>query len=101
MPADKLEIRPSGEGTSFYIGGSLQFDTNDEHIYHESLVVPAASILARRVKGPFEALIMGGGDGLALRELIRFPYLKRAVLVDYDPGVLELGKTVFRAFNNG
>jgi spermidine synthase len=100
MPNDKLEIRRSVGGVSFYIGGSLQFDTADEHIYHESLVLPAASILTERTNGPFEALIMGGGDGLALRELLRFPSLKHAVLVDYDPAVLKLGKTTFSKYNN-
>ncbi|MEZ5479324.1 MAG: hypothetical protein R3E95_18125 [Thiolinea sp.] len=49
----------------FYINGALQFDSYDEYRYHTALVHPAAGLIAR----PEHVLVLGGGDGLALREL--------------------------------
>jgi spermidine synthase len=101
MSQNKLDIRKVPGGTSFYIDGSLQFDTRDEFIYHEMLVLPAASLFTLRSKRPFHALILGGGDGLALRELLKFDRLKRVDLIDYDPEVIRYGKTKFAAWNQG
>ena len=86
---------------AFYIDGSLQFDTRDEGIYHESLALPTASLAAVRFKRPLAALILGGGDGLALREVLKFKEVASADLVDFDPGVLELGRTAFAGYNAG
>ncbi|MDA0789172.1 MAG: polyamine aminopropyltransferase [Proteobacteria bacterium] len=63
----------------FYLNGRLQFSSNDEHIYHSMLVHPALS-----VAGPHPAvLIVGGGDGLALRDVLDFDPA-RVTLVDLD-----------------
>lgn len=88
-----------GEGrTALYIGGDLQFDSTDEAIYHGALAaLPAALAAARR--GSIEAAILGGGDGLALRELLRRPELSRAELVERDPAVLALGRGELSALN--
>ena len=99
MPSNKLDIRQTLDGTAFYIDGSLQFDTRDEFIYHEMLVLPAAGILSLRKKGPFRALVLGGGDGLALREILKFDRLRRVDLIDYDPEVLRYGKEEFALWN--
>lgn len=64
-----------------YINGNLQFSSLDERIYHEFLVHPAMAW----VKAPRRVLILGGGDGLALRELLKYPSLEQVLLVDLDP----------------
>ena len=64
-----------------YINGHLQFNEADEHIYHENLVHPAMHLADRREK----ILILGGGDGLALREVLKYPQVRAVTLVDLDP----------------
>lgn len=69
-----------------YINGHLQFDENDEFIYHENLVHPVMHLARRREK----VLILGGGDGLALREVLKYPELREVTLVDLDPVMTSL-----------
>ncbi len=68
-----------------YINGRTQFCTADEAIYHESLVHPAM-ILTPHSK----VLILGGGDGMALREVLKYKDVEEVVLVDLDPGMIKL-----------
>ncbi|CAN1209446.1 Polyamine aminopropyltransferase [Tumidithrix helvetica PCC 7403] len=99
MPAS-LFIEHCPNGLAFYINGELQFHTEDEQIYHEYLVIPAISLAVKRFpQVPLRVLICGGGDGLAARDVLRFPEVSHIDLVDYNPDVLELGRTVFSAFN--
>jgi len=70
-----------------FIDGHLQFSESDEHRYHETLV---HSILA--LDGTKEnVLILGGGDGLAAREVLKYDGVKRIDLVDLDPAMTDLG----------
>lgn len=78
-----------------YLDGDLQFSTRDEYRYTESLVYPALGGGARSV------LVLGGGDGLAARELLRQPGLQRIVQVELDPAVIELARTTMRDANGG
>lgn len=80
-----------------YLNGSTQFSSIDEVIYHENLVHPAFSV----VKNPQNVLILGGGDGCALREVKKYASLKNIVLVDLDSGITNLAKTdpVLRKIN--
>ncbi|MCF6311974.1 MAG: polyamine aminopropyltransferase [Verrucomicrobiales bacterium] len=75
-------------GINCYINGHLQFKEEDEFIYHENLVHPAMMLIpnAERV------LILGGGDGLAVREVLKYPLVKQVTLVDIDPQMTELAK---------
>ncbi|WP_017972994.1 polyamine aminopropyltransferase [Actinopolyspora halophila] len=75
------------EDTRLYLNGDLQFSSVDEHRYHEALVHPAMTGDHSNV------LILGGGDGLALREVLRYPDVEQATLVEMDPAVLQLGRT--------
>jgi spermidine synthase len=75
------------EDTRLFLDGHLQFSSKDEHRYHEALVHPAAAAVAGPVR---HALILGGGDGMALRELLRYPTLEDATLVDLDPEMTSL-----------
>lgn len=72
---------------NFYINGRLQFSSLDEHIYHEFLVHPAMQASARHDK----VLIIGGGDGLALREVQKW-HPKQVTLIDLDPSLVALFK---------
>lgn len=70
-----------------FLNGDLQFSSIDEYRYHEALVHPAMA-------GPRErVLILGGGDGLALREVLRYDDVREVVEVELDPAVVELGRT--------
>jgi len=69
-----------------YINGNTQFSSLDEKRYHELLVHPVMSIAHK----PKNALILGGGDGLALRELLKYKELKSITLVDLDPDMVKL-----------
>lgn len=82
-----------------YINGNLQFSSKDEFIYHENLVHPVMAIAPRRDR----VLILGGGDGLALREVLKYPDVKDITLVDIDPEMTRLAKENpwLRAMNEG
>ncbi|MFC1896741.1 polyamine aminopropyltransferase [Thermodesulfobacteriota bacterium] len=77
------------DDTRLYLNGHLQFCSRDEARYHEALVIPAmeASPKARRV------LILGGGDGLAAREVLKYPHVQSIDLVDIDPAVTNLARS--------
>ncbi len=85
-PYQRLVITRWRDDLRLYINGNLQFSSRDEHRYHEALVHPAMQSLpwARSV------LILGGGDGLALREILRYPNVERVTLVDLDPQMTRL-----------
>jgi spermidine synthase len=82
-----------------FLNGHLQFSSRDEYRYHEALVHPglAAHPAARRV------LVLGGGDGLAAREVLRHPGVREVVLVDLDAEVTGLfaRHPRLRALNGG
>ncbi len=101
MNRHRLEVRELPGGRAFYIDGSLQFDSRDEAVYHETLALPPLALAAARFKRPLEALVLGGGDGLALKRLLGGGNVRRAELVDHDPGVLALARTEFSGFNGG
>jgi spermidine synthase len=72
-----------------FLNGNLQLSSSDEHIYHEQLVHPALSMAATRER----VLILGGGDGLALRQVLAWPDVREVLLVDLDPRMTELATT--------
>jgi len=86
---------------ALYLNGDLQFDQRDERLYHEPLALIPAALASRRAPGrPLRALILGGGDGLALREVLRFPGVAEAHVVDRDPEVLRLGAEALADLNH-
>ena len=88
-PYQRLVITRWKDDLRLYINGNLQFSTRDEYRYHEALVHPVLQALpwARRV------LVLGGGDGLALREILRYPNIQEVVLVDLDPAMTKAFST--------
>ena len=83
-----LTSHPRNGEVRLYLDGHLQFAAMDEYRYHESLVHPVMSL----GKPPKKVLVLGGGDGLAIREVLKFPTIETIELVDIDPSVTELGK---------
>ena len=76
-------------GKALVLDGRIQSSQADEFIYHEALVHPG--MLATENK-PESGLIIGGGEGATLREVLRYPSVKRAVMVDIDGEVVDLCK---------
>ena len=72
-----------------YINGRLQFSAMDEYRYHEALVHPVASLIPSRSR----VLVLGGGDGLAIRELLKYDDVDEITLVDLDPMITDLART--------
>lgn len=81
-----------------YINGNQQLSTLDEEKYHEVLVHP----IMKLSKTPENILVLGGGDGCAVRELLKYSSVKTITLVDLDPAMTKLGKEhpIFKALNN-
>lgn len=85
-PYQRIVVTRWRDDVRLFIDGKLQFSSVDEHRYHETLVHPAmaASPATRR------ALILGGGDGMAARELLKYEQLERIDLVDLDEEMIRL-----------
>ena len=85
-PFQRIVLTRRGDDLRLFLNGNLQFSSRDEYRYHEALVHPALG----RVANPANVLILGGGDGLAAREVFRHPGVRRVTLVDLDPAMTRL-----------
>jgi spermidine synthase len=85
-PYQRIVLTRQSQDLRLFLNANLQFSSLDEYRYHEALVHPAMSAL----KAPRRVLIIGGGDGLALREVLRYPSVDAVALVDLDPEVTRL-----------
>lgn len=87
-PYQQVVITKYKEDVRLFLNGNLQFSAIDEYRYHEALVhIP---MLGKNYKN---VLVLGGGDGLAVRELLKYPALETLTLVDLDPIITELAKS--------
>ncbi|QKQ99890.1 polyamine aminopropyltransferase [Metallosphaera tengchongensis] len=84
-------------GKSLIIDGKVQSTVSDEFIYHESLVHP----LLLSVKNPSEVLILGGGEGATLREVLKHKSVKKVVMVDIDQAVVDFAKKYLTEWHQG
>lgn len=84
----KLFVTKNKNDIRLYINGNLQFSTKDEHRYHEALVHP----ILQSHPNPKNVLILGGGDGLAAREVLTHPKVESITLVDLDPDMTDTFK---------
>lgn len=94
-PYQEIVVTRRGADMRLYLDGGLQFSTRDEFRYTESLVYPALGAGAR------STLILGGGDGLAARELLRQSFVRDITQVELDPAVIDLARTTLREANGG
>ncbi len=72
-----------------FLNSHLQFSSRDEYRYHEALIHPGLS----SIPAPRSVLVLGGGDGLAVREILKYPQVERVTLVDLDPEMTRLFST--------
>jgi spermidine synthase len=84
-------------GKMLVLDGDTQSSQHDEKIYHESLVHPALAALTDRA----DILILGGGEGATLREVLRHPDVQRCTMVDIDGAVVELSKKYLPEWSAG
>lgn len=94
----RIVITRERNAYSLFLNNHLQFNSRDEYRYHEALVHPAIS----HAKKCGEVLIMGGGDGFAARELLKYKEVKHITLVDLDPKLVSLFSTndILKKLNN-
>lgn len=90
-------VRSTTFGKMLVLDGDTQSSQGDERIYHESLVHPALAAVADRS----EVLILGGGEGATLREVLRAPGVKRATMVDIDGDVVSLSRRFLPEWSEG
>jgi len=88
-PYQRVVVTANAAGVRLYLNGNLQFHSRDEYRYHESLVHPAMAAHG----APKRVLVLGGGDGLAVREVLRHPSVERITLVELDPHITQLFAT--------
>jgi spermidine synthase len=85
-PYQRIVVTRNRAGFQLFLNGNLQFSSADEYRYHEALVHPAMA-LARE---PKRVLVLGGGDGLAVREILKHASVQEITLVDLDPDMTRL-----------
>lgn len=85
----RIVVTRGGGGFQLYLNGHLQFNSIDEYRYHEALVHPAMASCA----SPRRIAVLGGGDGLALREILKYRQVEHVTLVDLDPGMTGLSRS--------
>jgi spermidine synthase len=73
-----------------FLNSHLQFSSRDEYRYHEALIHPGLAA----VSAPRHVLVLGGGDGLAVREILKYPQIESITLVDLDPEMTKLFSTL-------
>ncbi|GAA5178718.1 polyamine aminopropyltransferase [Niveibacterium umoris] len=97
-PYQRIVLTRWKDDLRLFLNNNLQFSSADEYRYHEALVHPGLAALpwARRV------LVLGGGDGLAVREILKYPQIQQVTLVDLDPGMTDLFRDApaLRALNH-
>ena len=85
-PYQRIVITKAPHDLRLFLNNNLQFSTRDEYRYHEALVHPGLASLPN----PKNVLILGGGDGLAAREILKYPSVESVTLVDLDPAMTNL-----------
>ncbi len=87
----RIVVTKGKTGYALFLNGNLQFNSFDEYRYHEALVHPAFSAFGKDAK---RVLVLGGGDGLALREILKYNSVEFIQLVDLDPAMTGISKKV-------
>lgn len=90
-PYQRIVVTKGKVGYALFLNGNLQFNSFDEYRYHEALVHPA---FAAYQGTPKRVLVLGGGDGLALREIEKYRSVEFIQLVDLDPEMTKVSYSV-------
>ncbi len=85
-PYQRVVVTQGRTGHKLFLNGNLQFAERDEYRYHEALVHPAMSAFG----APRRVAVLGGGDGMAVREVLKYPSVESVTLVELDPNMTAL-----------
>jgi len=85
-PYQRIVVTHGKAGHRLYLNGNLQFAERDEYRYHEALVHPAMAAHG----APRTVAVLGGGDGMAVREVLKYPSVESVTLVELDPAMTGL-----------
>lgn len=79
-------------GRMLFLDGELQSASDDEHLYHEALIHPVmtAAVTDAQRSGPLDVLVVGGGEGATVREVLRWPQVGQVTWVDWDADLVSL-----------
>ncbi|WP_353618151.1 polyamine aminopropyltransferase [Paracidovorax avenae] len=88
-PYQRIVVTHGRSGYRLFLNGNLQFAERDEYRYHEALVHPAMSAHG----APKRVAVLGGGDGMAVREILKYPSVESVTLVELDPAMTRLFRT--------
>jgi len=101
-PYQRIVVTQGKLGHRLFLNGNLQFAERDEYRYHEALVHPAMAAFAAG-GGPRRVAVLGGGDGMAVREVLKYPSVESVTLVELDPAMTGLfsGNPTLTRLNGG
>jgi spermidine synthase len=85
-PYQRIVVTRGAAGHRLFLNGNLQFAERDEYRYHEALVHPVMSAHG----APKKVAVLGGGDGMAVREILKYPSVESVTLVELDPNMTRL-----------
>lgn len=85
-PYQRIVVTRGQLGHRLFLNGNLQFAERDEYRYHEALVHPAMAAHG----APKKVAVLGGGDGMAVREILKYPSVESVTLVELDPNMTKL-----------
>ncbi len=85
-PYQRIVVTNGHAGHRLFLNGNLQFAERDEYRYHEALVHPAMAAFG----APRRVAVLGGGDGMAVREILKYPSVESVTLVELDPNMTRL-----------
>ena len=85
-PYQRIVVTQGRYGHRLYLNGNLQFSESDEYRYHEALVHPAMAAHG----APKRVAVLGGGDGMAVREILKYTSVESVTLVELDPAMTRI-----------
>lgn len=88
-PYQRIVVTSGAQGHRLFLNGNLQFAERDEYRYHEALVHPVMAAQGN----PRRVAVLGGGDGMAVREVLKYPGVQQVTLVELDPEMTRLFST--------
>jgi spermidine synthase len=89
-PYQRIVVTNGQAGHRLFLNGNLQFAERDEYRYHEALVHPAMAAFAASGAAPKKVAVLGGGDGMAVREILKYSGVQSITLVELDPAITRL-----------
>ncbi|MBC7435007.1 MAG: polyamine aminopropyltransferase [Bdellovibrionales bacterium] len=85
-PYQRIVVTNGRSGHRLFLNGNLQFAERDEYRYHEALVHPVMAAHG----APKKVAVLGGGDGMAVREVLKYPGVESITLVELDPNMTRV-----------